>query len=658
MDESFSFPAAFDRNIGWLTEWEQQALRGKRVAIAGMGGVGGFHLLSLARFGVGAFTIADFDRFEIANFNRQVGASVPTLGRPKIDVLAEMALGINPQLRLRKFPDGVRPQDVDSFLEGADLFIDGFDFFVMDVRRQVFHRCAELGIPAITAAPVGMGVGLIAFTPDSMGFEDYFRLEGQSELRQYVNFLMGVAPSGIHRAYLVDPGRLDIARKKAPSTIAGVQLAASAATTFGVKLLLGRADVRPAPVHHHYDAYLDRFVQTRLRWGNNGPLQRRKADAAERAFAGLSKLPPKPEPVYPSGVLEEIIHIARWAPSGDNAQPWRFQLTGENRLTVRIADHSADNVYEYHDGQPTLLSAGMLLANLEIAASAFGRTMHWRYGGKKGHRHDVDVVFTEDPAVRLDPLYSFVPMRSVDRRRYRLGRLSKKIKSRLAAILGDDLEITWFENLRDRLRIARLNAAATDIRLRIPETFPVHKAIIDWRRKQSPTGIPAEALGLDKPSLKIMQWAMENWPRMDRFNRLAGTLPAKLQMDYLPGLFCAAHFSVRCAPGARPAAEQLLTDGGRLQRFWLTLTSLGLVMQPSLAPLAFGALGQSGAPFTSDRRMQRAAARLARKCNKTLPGGTDALFLGRIGRPRARKMPCRSTRRNFQDLIEPMPGTE
>jgi len=164
MAAPFSFLAAFDRNIGWLAEWEQQALRGKRVAIAGMGGVGGFHLLSLARFGVGAFSIADFDRFEIANFNRQVGASVPTLGKAKIEVLAEMALGINPELRLRKFPEGVRPEDVDSFLAGADLFIDGFDFFVMDVRRQVFHRCAELGIPAITAAPVGMGVGLIAFT--------------------------------------------------------------------------------------------------------------------------------------------------------------------------------------------------------------------------------------------------------------------------------------------------------------------------------------------------------------------------------------------------------------------------------------------------------------------------------------------------------------
>src|ERR1700675_3347793 len=94
----FRFSAAFDRNIGWLTDWEQQALRNKRVAIAGMGGVGGFHLLTLARLGIGAFNIADLDRFEIPNFNRQIGATMDSLDRPKAEVLGEMALAINPQI--------------------------------------------------------------------------------------------------------------------------------------------------------------------------------------------------------------------------------------------------------------------------------------------------------------------------------------------------------------------------------------------------------------------------------------------------------------------------------------------------------------------------------------------------------------------------------
>src|SRR3954449_130001 len=103
----FSYPQAFERNLGWITEAEQQVLRGKRVAIAGMGGVGGAHLLTLTRLGIGNFHIADFDHFEVHNFNRQVGATMQSVGRPKVDVMAEMAMSINPELDVRRFPEGV-----------------------------------------------------------------------------------------------------------------------------------------------------------------------------------------------------------------------------------------------------------------------------------------------------------------------------------------------------------------------------------------------------------------------------------------------------------------------------------------------------------------------------------------------------------------------
>src|SRR4051812_49746625 len=103
----FSYEEAFDRNIGWVTAWEQIALRGKRVAIAGMGGVGGVHLLTLARLGIGAFNLADFDKFDLANFNRQASAFMDTVGRPKLHVMAEMALGIDPELRIERFPNGI-----------------------------------------------------------------------------------------------------------------------------------------------------------------------------------------------------------------------------------------------------------------------------------------------------------------------------------------------------------------------------------------------------------------------------------------------------------------------------------------------------------------------------------------------------------------------
>ena len=96
----FSYDEAFSRNIGWVTRAEQQALRGKCVAIAGLGGVGGVHLLTLARLGIGRFRIADFDAFDLANFNRQVGAGMSTLGQRKTDVLARMARDVNPEVEI------------------------------------------------------------------------------------------------------------------------------------------------------------------------------------------------------------------------------------------------------------------------------------------------------------------------------------------------------------------------------------------------------------------------------------------------------------------------------------------------------------------------------------------------------------------------------
>jgi molybdopterin/thiamine biosynthesis adenylyltransferase/nitroreductase len=579
-----------------------------------MGGVGGFHLLTLARLGIGSFSIADFDRFEAANFNRQTGATVRSLGRPKVEVLEEMARDINPGLRVSRFDRGVEDSNIDAFLAGADLFIDGFDFFVLDIRRKVFARCRELGIPALTAAPVGMGVGLLVFTKDGMSFEDYFRFEGQPELRQYVHFLLGVAPRGLHRSYLVDPDRLDFSNRKAPSTVIGCELCASATAAAVVKLLLRRGEVLPAPYHHHYDAYLGKAAVTRLPQGNASTSQRNKADQVQRAFEAMLSRPPQPEPAYPASTLEEILDFARWAPSGDNAQPWRFEVLGEDGLAVHIADESSQNVYEYRGGEPTLISAGVLLETLRLSATRFQRRMAWRYDGRGEHGHRLLVHFVPDETIAPDSLSAYVAQRSVNRWPYRTASLSATAKNAVEQALGPDLRIVWHESTKARWEIARLNGKASDIRLRIPEAYGVHQRIIDWTRNLSPTGIPSRAIGLDAMTLKIMRWAMREWANAKTLNRIAGTAAAVFQMDYLPGMCSSAYFTMSLANQVAPgeARVQALLDAGQsVQRFWLTATKLGLAMQPCLATLAFAHYGATGEAFTTDTKAIKAAARLA-----------------------------------------------
>ena len=271
--EPFAYDVAFSRNIGWVTEAEQLQLQNCRVAVGGLGGVGGNHAITLARLGIGRFTITDLDTFDWPNINRQSGAFASTIGQAKLDTMAKNLADINPDVELHLMPNGINPDNIDEFLNGADLYMDSLDIFSLDIRRKVFARCRELGIPAITAAPMGMGTAFLAFQPDTMSFEDYFCLEGFAFEDQILKFIVGVSPTMQQRHYLVDTRSVDFFKKKVPSTAIGIELAAGVACANAIKLILKRGDVPVAPRGLHFDAYRNKLIQTWRPFGNRNPLQ-------------------------------------------------------------------------------------------------------------------------------------------------------------------------------------------------------------------------------------------------------------------------------------------------------------------------------------------------------------------------------------------------
>ncbi len=269
----YDYHDAVSRNIGWVTREEQDVLRQKRVAIAGMGGVGGRHAMTLARLGIGQFVLSDFDDFEVHNFNRQDGAYMSTVGRTKLEVMKSRVLDVNPTAEIRAFPEGVNADNIDQFLEGVDIYVDGLDFFVMEVRKLVFRKCEERGIPVVTAAPLGMGCAFLAFLPGKMSFDEYFCLEGLSEKDQLIRFMIGLAPTMWQRHYLVDPSAADFDAHKGPSMPMAVDLCAGIAGVNVLKILLGRGKVICAPRGMHVDAFLNRSTITHRWLGNRNPLQ-------------------------------------------------------------------------------------------------------------------------------------------------------------------------------------------------------------------------------------------------------------------------------------------------------------------------------------------------------------------------------------------------
>ncbi|APG48189.1 ThiF family adenylyltransferase [Phaeobacter porticola] len=274
--KTFSYEEAFSRTLGWITREEQQVLRDKKVAICGLGGVGGAHAITLARLGVGAFQLADFDHFDLANFNRQFCATMSNLGRPKQQVIAEHLLDINPEIKIESWDQAITSDTVSKFLDGADIYVDSIDFFALEVRRALFAEARRRGIPAITAAPVGTGCAWLIFTPQSQSFEEYFGFSEHNDDDDYIRFLLGLSPKGLHRSFLVDPSFIDFKAQKAPSTPMGITLCAGIAGTEVLKLLLHRGGTKAAPWFHQFDASSGKCVSGRSWFGPHSIIHRYK----------------------------------------------------------------------------------------------------------------------------------------------------------------------------------------------------------------------------------------------------------------------------------------------------------------------------------------------------------------------------------------------
>lgn len=287
--EAFSYEAAFTRNLGLVDEAEQARLRQATVAIVGAGGVGGSHALTLARLGVGGFRLADADTFSVANFNRQAGARVSTLGRNKAAVIKEMILDINPEARVTALEAFVTEDNVDAFLDGADVVLDGIDFFAIEARELVFRKAREKGLWMLTAGPLGFSTAFLAFSPTGMSFAEYFDLRpGMTKVQKLAAFAAAITPAGLHLPYM-DLGRVDAKKQAGPSAGLACQLCSSVIALEAAAVILGRRPPEAAPAYAQFDPYRRLYKRGRLVFGNRGPIQRVKRRYLEGLFLRLSQ---------------------------------------------------------------------------------------------------------------------------------------------------------------------------------------------------------------------------------------------------------------------------------------------------------------------------------------------------------------------------------
>ncbi len=332
-----------------------------------------------------------------------------------------------------------------------------------------------------------------------------------------------------------------------------------------------------------------------------------------------------------------ILDLARWAPSGDNTQPWRFEIVGDDHVVIHGHDTRDHVIYDY-EGWPSQMAHGALLETLRLAATRHGCVAAWQLRPGSPELAPVyDVTLSAAQAPTEDPLVACIERRSVQRRPLRTTALAPEARAALVEAVGPDCRLVFFDSFARRLAVAKLLWHNAYLRLTCPEAYAVHRDIIEWGVRFSEDRIPEPAVGVDPLTARLMRWVMQSWERVEFFNRyLLGTVAPRIQLDWIPALACAAHVLV--LPG-RPLAtiDERVRAGIAMQRLWLTAERYGLQLQPEMTPVIFRWYARAGRSISTLPAIDEGAAQLADRFEQLAGAGTDTpfAFFCRVGYGRA-----------------------
>jgi len=597
-DSCFNFlQEAFSRNIGLFTPAEQQTLFSSTVAIPGMGGVGGAHLITLTRTGIGKFNIADFDVFEPANINRQAGAAVPNFGRKKLAVMKEQALSINPYLNITEFPDGINEHNIDAFLEGVQVVVDGLDFFSFDIRRMLFNKAKEHGAHVVTAGPMGYSAALLVFAPhEGMTFDEYFAVtKDMPEEDRHLHFALGLSPRPTHIKYM-DLTRVDLKSKAGPSLAIACQIAAGMAATETVRILLKKGKIRPVPHFFQFDPFLRKYRKGKLYFGNKNPIQLAKLrvvkhilEKKKNPFSVTAPELPKTavsEDAVPQDVMEYILQAGIRAPSGDNCQPWKFSVDGNtiHLFLNRDADRSFFNVRQI----ASIISCGAVVENMKIAATRFGLKADVKLlSDPENPDAMARIHFTSDPAIKQDPLADAIWKRCTNRKMYKKRPLPEETLQALQeAVSGfDGVRLHLITDRKKLKKLAWLIYKTDRIRTEHRGLHEHLHRMIRWTKEEAlekRDGFYIKNLEAGLAGELFLKMTRPWWI-MSIMNKTG--MGRMVALHSYQGILNSPAAGLITADGM--TTEDFLKGGQALERLWLFATQMGLAFQPMTAITLF-----------------------------------------------------------------------
>jgi hypothetical protein len=573
-----------DRNRNKLTRAEQARQRTLRIGVVGLSaGHTIAHVLAMEGL-AGELRLADFDNVELSNLNRIPG-SVLDLGVNKAVVAARRIGEIDPYLRVVTITEGITPENLDTFLDGLDLVIEECDS--LDVKLLVREAARARRIPVLMET-------------SDRGVLDVERFDLEPERPVFHGLLAGLHSSDLSglttqqkAPYVLRIlGPPDISSRGAASLIEvgetitgwpqlGSEVTLGAATAAAAVRRIGLAgDLPSGRVRFDVDEVLSGILPVKITVDDDLELEF-EDDAAAGAGIGIGIAydvsvsrhdAPLPEGSDP---IEIIVDAARWAPSGGNIQPWRFEADPREIRMYLVPDRTPPMDVR-HRG--SYVAIGAALFNARVAAASLknlGETQLFPEGSPSHHVATLMVGDATD--YEIAPLASRVRARVANRQ---LGD-GEPLEEQVVKVLtrGVEREGAQLRLATDRRRIetmAELLGESDRIRFLLPT---LHREMVGELRFP---GRDSLSEGLDVRTLELSpaeMAALELLRRSDVMEHLADWRAGQM-LGARTRLAVESSSAVAVVSVPRTDPAWYVRGGAAVERLWLTAELHGLAVQP------------------------------------------------------------------------------
>ncbi len=256
----------FSRNIGILTNSDQDKLYKCSVAIAGVGGVGGLLAERLIRLGIGQLKITDPGYFEKSNSNRQFCSSSLNLGRNKAEAVFSHIKDINLEAKIFWSPTGIKNEnDANLLVNDCDVVIDEMDMGLFKESILLQRAARRKGIYYMFSVAYGFGALIAVFDPRGTTLEEYNGLsksvDADDPQKLHITFekIMPVIPSYATEVNLETLHKMHIGELPGSATSVGAGLAAILAANETMNIILKKRRIIAAPEYIYIDLFDQKF---------------------------------------------------------------------------------------------------------------------------------------------------------------------------------------------------------------------------------------------------------------------------------------------------------------------------------------------------------------------------------------------------------------